>query len=389
MKTYSLLILAVLFISACTQQQPRFENNGIKINQFAASRTDVRESQSVIFDLEIENVGSTTASNVVADLINARSVWRGDTSSKSGGTMKPGSLKDNRPGDARTFSWTLTPPDLPEGVVAPLNVKARITYDYSSTQIIRVTAINIDQQEILENQGDIVVNPITIASDDFSPVKVSITRGSVPLVIDPTDPVNDVVYKLEIRNEGNGWPITGDRVGFVTGRISASGRGISLRDCASGTGDLNSAGATLRSDGTAPLVCTLIVDKGIWSTGPQEDSFLITTELSYKYFVESGVTVTVHGIGTGSSGGGGGGYSYQYQTPAGGGSGSLCGLQTDSSTYSKCKPAVDRHNGDCNGNWCVAPGSSSEYCCITSSCRSGFGAGSSITIQIDGAGICR
>ncbi len=362
MRKILLLLLSIVFISACTQQQARFENNGIKINEFSASRTDVRESQSVIFDLEIENVGSTTANNVVADLINARNVWGGDTSSKSGGTMKPGSLKDNRPGDARAFSWTLRPPDLPEGVVAPLNVKARITYDYSSTQIIRVTAINIDQQEILENRGEVVVNPITIASDDFSPIKISITRGSVPLVIDPTDPVNDVVYKLEIRNEGNGWPITGDKVGFITGRISASGRGISLRDCASGTGDFNSAGATLRSDGSAPLVCTLIVDKSIWSTGPQEDSFLVATELSYKYFVESSTTVTVHGIGAGSipsgyttPGGGSAGGGYPTPSGSGGGVGASCPQECTGSPCSIICNGVCYGAAVCDVGWQCTP----------------------------------
>ncbi len=394
MRSTYLLVLAVIFISACAQQQAKFENNGIKIIQFTANPSEVNEKQEVDFGLEIENVGSTTATQVKAELINVRNIWEGSIE-KPPVTMKPGSLKDNTPGDIKFFQWTLRAPDLPEGVAAPLDVKARVTYGYSSTQVIRITALNTNQKRILDNRGEVIANPIVVAQDDFSPVKVSITRGPVPLIIDPdpSDPINEASYRLEIVNVGDGWPITDNKIGLVRGTINGRGSGISLLDCSGGSGDFKSNGATLRADGTAPIICTLVIDKPQWQGGPKEDSFLFTIDLRYTYFVERTAPVTVHGRGGGVSGGGtSGGTSGDGGSSGSGSSGglTLCGLPVaDQSTYDKCSAALNRHGGDCNGNWCVAPGSSDEYCCITSSCRSGFGTGSSITIQIDGAGTCR
>ncbi len=385
-----ILLVSLVFISACTGQQAKFENNGLKINQFTANPTDVSESQNVDFALEIENVGSTTASNIVAELINAKNIWSGDTATKSVPSMKPGSSKDNTPGDIRFFQWTARPPDLPEGVVAPLDVKARVTYDYSSTQAIIVKAINTNQQRILENRGESVTNPIIVAQDDFSPLKVQITKGPIPVIVDPEDPTPSVAtYRLEIVNVGDGWPITFNEIGFVSGRISAAGPGISLSDCSGGTGDFNSAGATLRSDGTAPLICTLSIDKGTWAAGPKEDSILFTIELNYKYFVEKSVTVTAHGRGAGSlpsppastpqPGPG--------PTPGPGGGLTLCGVPVaDQSTYDKCSSALARKGGNCNGNWCVAPDVNQEFCCITETCRNGYANGN--VIQIEQSTIC-
>ena len=331
MRKVYLLVLVIIFISACTQQQAKFENNGIKITEFTANPTEVNEKQEVDFALEMENVGSTTANQVKAELINTKNIWTGGDSLKQVGRMKPPSAKDNSPGDIKFLQWTLTAPDLPEGVAAPLDVKARVTYDYSSTQVIRITGINTNQKRILDNRGEVIENPIVVAQDDFSPVKVSITRGPVPLIIDPTDPVNEASYRLEITNVGDGWPITGNKIGSVKGTIDGRGSGISLKDCSGGSGDFNSNGATLRADGTAPIICTLAIDKSQWQGGPKEDSFLFTIDLKYTYFVESTVQVTVHGRNGGGTPSGG-------STPSGGG--------TPSGTNSACGSSYVVQSGD-------------------------------------------
>ncbi len=301
MRNIYLIILTIVVVSACTGSQPRFENNGIKITHFSANPDDVSESREVDFELELENVGSTTANNVVAELINARNIWRGDTSPKDFGSMKPASLGQNAPGDAKIWIWTIKPPDLPEGIVAPLDIKARVTYDYSSTQAVIVKAINIAQEEILDARGESVSNPITIAQDDFSPLKVSVTKGPLPLIIDPDD-TGDITYRLEITNVGDGWPITFNEVGKITGKIDINGPGISSSECSAGTGDFNSNGATLRSDGKASVICSLAIGRSEWQEGPREDSFLIKIELTYTYFIEKTASVTVRGKAGSSDG---------------------------------------------------------------------------------------
>lgn len=70
----------------------------------------------------------------------------------------------------------------------------------------------------------------------------------------------------------------------------------------------------------------------------------------------------------------------------------LCGIEVDAkATYDKCKPRVDANpnatNGPCGHNWCVDYGNSAEFCCITQSCRDGYGTGNVITIQ-KSAAVC-
>ena len=381
MRKSLLLVLAVVLVAGCTQQT-EFENNGIKITQFIANPTDASEGQGVEFSLELENVGSTTATAVSPELINVQNVWGGDTGAKSSVTMRPGSVRDNTPGDIRFFQWSAIAPDLPEGVVAPLKVKARVTYDYSTTQAIIIKALNRDQKTVLESKGEILIDAISIAQDDFSPLKVSVSKGPIPLLIDPEDPtLSDVTYKLDIVNVGDGFPTTGGEIGFVSGTIEARGPGIAISECSSGSGNFNSEGVTLRSDGAASIICTVSIDKGTWSTGPKGDSFLITLELTYTYFVEKEVIVTVHGRGAASGGGTpGGGTPGGGSTPSGGLT--FCNKPADSqSTVDKCNQALTRKGDSCppGGNWCIEPFVSDEYCCALANC------GSTVTIQRDAA----
>src|SRR3989338_6106681 len=77
MKKIIILIIAVILIAGCTGRQISVDsNNGISINRFAASPTEERSGGLVLFDLEIENVGGTTANNVKADLYNVERQWR-------------------------------------------------------------------------------------------------------------------------------------------------------------------------------------------------------------------------------------------------------------------------------------------------------------------------
>ena len=245
-------------------------------------------------------------------------------------------------------------------------MKARVTYDYASAQVIQVKAINTDQKRIMDSRGESVANPVVIAQDDFSPLKVSMAKGPAPLVVDPSD-AGDATYRLEIANVGNGWPITFNEIGLVRGTMSVNGPGISLGECSAGSGNFNQNGATLRSDGKAPVICTLIIDKSRWTGGPREDSFLFSIDLRYKYFVEKTAAVTVHGkasSGSSSPGSPGtppGGSAPQPNQPPGG-TNNACGSSYTVQSGDTLSNVALRCYGDANKWSCICSANGLSDC---------------------------
>src|SRR3989338_1642208 len=105
-----ILIFAIIAIAGCTgfgRSVNADANNGISIVLFAASPAEERSGGLILFDLEIENVGGTTARNVRADLFGVERQWRNtdgslitDTKPEFGtATLKPPNLQRQVPGD--------------------------------------------------------------------------------------------------------------------------------------------------------------------------------------------------------------------------------------------------------------------------------------------------
>src|SRR3989344_677978 len=76
--TVVLLIASVILISGCVNQRAVNvgENRGVTINSFTASPLQAYTGERVLFDLEIENIGGTTAKNVQADVFGVEGQWR-------------------------------------------------------------------------------------------------------------------------------------------------------------------------------------------------------------------------------------------------------------------------------------------------------------------------
>src|SRR3989344_1856761 len=121
MKKAYLLVVTILIVAGCTGRQVKIANDGIVINSFIATPDDVKEFNEVQFELEIENIGGATASDVRAEL-DVQSIWVGNTAPKTIGNLKPPSRLENTPGDFKIVQWILTPPNLPEGIVVPYTI---------------------------------------------------------------------------------------------------------------------------------------------------------------------------------------------------------------------------------------------------------------------------
>ena len=147
-----LMIAAVVLISGCVNQRSvtTSENRGVTINSFTASPLQAYTGERVLFDLEIENIGGTTARNVQADLFGVEGQWRDSlgniidsTQTKWGSIiLKPPVPSRNIPGDFRITQWELTTPDIPQGITANLPIEARVTYDYNTSGHLGVKLVS-------------------------------------------------------------------------------------------------------------------------------------------------------------------------------------------------------------------------------------------------------
>ncbi len=304
-----MLLLLVLAIAGCIGgSAPKVDiNNGVVIEKFTADPTDVFDFQAATFSVDMGNVGGTTAENVVLKLLGVENAWRQQVGtgtvaevSKGPFTFKPPSMKDNIPGDFRFFDVTLTAPDLNEGDRASFPVKARVEFNYKTTGSVIVKALSINQQQILQRKGEAVSNPVQESNSD-GPVKFNFVRGSTPLVIDPDEAATiERDFRFEVSNVGSGWPITDSAVGKVGGssrgnRITLQApSGITIKSCDGITGSSDSFSVTLRSDGRAPVSCTLSINTADWRT-KSEGNIVFNVELNYRYFVDSEVSVSVQG----------------------------------------------------------------------------------------------
>lgn len=303
------LLLAVIFISGCIGGQTAKVdiNNGVVIDKFTADPKDVFDFQTVTFTADLSNVGGTTADDVTLRLLGVENAWRqqggsGTVSEVTKGPfqLKPPNLKDNIPGGSRFFDITLTAPDLNEGDKATFPVKARAEFSYSTTGSIIVKILSVNQNRILSDKGQTILDAVK-ESNSEGPVKFKFVRGSTPLVIDPDESATiERDFRFEISNVGAGYPITDNTVGKVGGssrgsriRLQAPS-GITLKSCDGTTGTSESFSANLRSDGKAPISCTVSINTADWRT-KSEGSLIFNVELNYKYFVDSEVSVNIQG----------------------------------------------------------------------------------------------
>ncbi|MFH0832710.1 MAG: hypothetical protein V1900_03265 [Candidatus Aenigmatarchaeota archaeon] len=294
---FSMLIL-VVFASGCIQTQPVKvdANNGIKIETFAADPVDVYDKSTVSFTADIENVGGNTAYNVETEL-TGMDVWGpGYKKFSTVSKMSPPKPDESIPGDIKTYMWEIDAPDLSEGDFVSFPVKARVTYDYETGNTIAIKAISYDRYSIMQKKGETVENPVSMRDDFSGPIKIKLAKGATPLIIDPSEAEGKIerVYKLEVQNVGDGWPITDNVVGRVTGSIELFGPGITLKECTGITGSMSNFYVILRSNGIAPIACTVEIDPIRWQT-KTEDVFRFKAKFSFRYYVEKEVSVTVRG----------------------------------------------------------------------------------------------
>ncbi len=317
MKKLLLLITFAVFISGCIGSQPVNvdANRGLTILGFSANPTDVISGETVLFDVDVANVGGTTASNAQVDLFNVENQWRDEnqnpidsTLTKELGTLRPPEPTRNVPGQERLVQYALMTPGIPQGVSPTLRVEARVTYDYNTSGFIDVPAISEDE---FRRKGMLkeTVSPPTVINS-AGPIHMTMDPKFSPVRVDTTNVGEDIQtwpLRVILTNVGDGFPITPEDSpailgagGKITGTMQILGPGAEFSDClgvTSGTTiDLDSADIVvkLRQDGSVPIACTISIDKNTWNNRP-EDSVKLIFNLFYRYYVSATASVQVTG----------------------------------------------------------------------------------------------
>lgn len=325
MKIAIISILALVLVLGCVGgERPTTVSSteGVRISAFQTtpSVTNVLSGDSVIFDVEVENIGGTTASNVEVRLFGIESQWRESgldtlvttSTGKSLGNLRPPQADRNIPGDFRAAQWEYKTPRIPEGLTTPLNVEARVTYDYNTNGFIQLTAVNDEEYRRQQVTGSTVDMPVI--QNSAGPLQLSLPSAEKSnfVIVDTSEGAPlDFVYplKIEFQNVGSGFPIGSETVstdeGKLTGTIKLLGPGVRFSNCL-GFNDVTeidlglaaqnteSVIVRLRDTQNVPLVCNLKFDTGIWKDRPT-DKVSLVFDVNYRYFTKETATVNVIG----------------------------------------------------------------------------------------------
>ena len=201
--------------------------------------SDIQSGEMITVRADVENIGSATARNVVAELVGASWLATGSQAITTQilGDMSPPDPRYGLPGHTRQVTFRLPAPLLPEGQKANFNLKIRVHYDYETTSVVQVQGYGRDRYNTLFQQGK-----ITPPATTSLPIQVS---RNVPVTISMTGPNKVVVgpslyeeytYQITFRNVGSQVPYVqyaDGRVedGLIGGNIWVLGPGVFFSNC--------------------------------------------------------------------------------------------------------------------------------------------------------------
>lgn len=258
-------MFAVIFSAGCIGQSAEvpLAVNGLVIkNLFIDPPADqIQSGEFITITADIENLGSSTAHNVVAELIGASWIRPDDINVR--GLIDAGQIKliygadldengDGRPGvtisgpeprfglpgQLKTVTFRLPAPLLAEGQKATFDLKIRVSYDYQTSAVASIPGYSRQRYNTLFQQGKLTPPVSTTLPTQVSqnvPVTVSIT-GPDKLIIGPF-PYDEYTYQFSFNNVGTSIPITVNPVtnrqedGLLQGTIWVQGPGVFWRNC--------------------------------------------------------------------------------------------------------------------------------------------------------------
>lgn len=309
-KHLMVLLSLVVIASGCAQTTSDTSSEAstasVAVQNFSSFPQEVYNDQQVRLTLTLINNGDQNAQNVVARLFNVpfagdegsnNNVWTLDGDrSISFGTLQAADEENNLPAREQNQYWTLTSPDLGNGVTIPYQFMTRIYYEYGTRGTSSITLMSQDRFRETGNAG----RPTLDTTD--GPIQMEI-RTQSPIVFYPEDEGDrQSEMCVIVRNEGAGTPflhseaysdgsydVTEEASNKV--KLTAPDQGSIEFSPSDGSGNT----AVVEIFGNRGISCFNInVDNWASGVGPQQE-VPIVLEADYGYYKETSTSVTVQG----------------------------------------------------------------------------------------------
>ena len=176
-------ILAIIFVAGCIGQGTRpvrlTSDDGLEIIDFFAEPVSVEAGDTVLFTMQVENVGGTRSRDVVARLFGIEGQWReivgGPPLIQNIGNLDPPNPDFNQPGDTAIATWIYRTPDLPPGIETNTRVTGELIYTYNTSGVITMRAVG---ETLLETEylakGKTPEGPVV--ANSFAPVQILVNE---------------------------------------------------------------------------------------------------------------------------------------------------------------------------------------------------------------------
>lgn len=314
-KTGLILLTLIVVVSGCAdnsgnQEVTVSQTEGVEIDSFSASPSEIFEGQLTTLELQLTNVGGTEAENVVARLFNrgfeGDGTWniQGDGSSIDDlkniyyGNLDAPNPETNSPAIPILRTWNLEAPDLDVAQQVPYDFNTRVFYQYDTTANTDIQIMSNDRynelgssrsQPSLDNTG--------------GPVQIDI-RTRTPVVFTSTgQDTQPVPIRVVVTNEGSGTPflqsayqpsnddkpydsydVGSEQTEKVDVEIEAAGNSVSFDSNEQTVRMVNGEGVK-----SFTMEVDRLGDSDIQQTVP------ITVTANYGYYKDSSTSVTVNG----------------------------------------------------------------------------------------------
>ena len=290
-------ILAVVVVSGCTGGGGVGTGNGIVVEEFEPTLSEVWSNQETGLILKIENRGEAKAEDIHAQLFGINpDEWDADEEMDLDDVLGVDSV-NNVPGGTRQVQWTgMRAPELTAGQTFTYIPKVRVSYDYATSAIKPITIVDMDEMIRLIQEGESI--PTSATTYTAGPLSVSITTGQYAI----GDFQSDYTFNLHIRVTDVWWGSNGRVVYDDYGGYGDSDdlypfeMMITLPeelDFESYTSGCSSSweDVSLSTDGTTEITCELEVSEApeIMTQG------LIRVDLRYRFAIDAYTTIEVTG----------------------------------------------------------------------------------------------
>jgi len=292
-------VLAVVLVSGCTGTGGGVSTgNGIVIEEFKPSLSEINSGQPITLLLKIENRGEGDAEDVEATIFGINTdEWDVYDEEKDLGDMLGVDSYTSTPGATKQAQWNAEAPQLPQQLYHTYAPMVRVSYDYSTTSHKPITIVDRDELVSLLQSGESLPHGSTTYT--AGPLSVAVTATDYTVSPDESgiDPFNLNIIITNLWWGSNG-RVVHDSFGdsddayplemkiTLPDELDFTSAGSEQPGCSESWDDIS-----LWDGHTGEITCELEIDDEpeIRTEG------LIRVDLRYRFAVDSSTTVKVTG----------------------------------------------------------------------------------------------